>query len=78
VKTPAICLLTLAAELSMHPLQAHCRLGLRTLYTTSDQPQQARTALSTATEMYRAMTLWLSQAEAAQIGEAVRPAGRVP
>jgi hypothetical protein len=38
--------------------------------------------LSTATGMYRAMamTLWLSQAEAAlaQIGKAVRPAGGVP
>jgi hypothetical protein len=74
--------LALAEVLGMRPLQAHCHLGLGTLYITSDQPQQARAALSTATEMYRAMamTLWLSQAEAAlaQIGEAVRPAGGVP
>ena len=44
--------------------------------------EEARAALSTAVEMYRAMamTLWLPQAEAAlaQTGEAARPAGGVP
>jgi hypothetical protein len=62
----------------MHPLQAHCHLGFGTLYATTGQRQQARAALSTAIDMYRAMamTLWLSQAEAAlaQAGEAARPA----
>ena len=59
--------LALAEELGMRPLQAHCHLGLGTLYATTGQRQQARTALSTAIDLYRAMdmTLWLPQAEAA-------------
>jgi class 3 adenylate cyclase/tetratricopeptide (TPR) repeat protein len=74
--------LALAEEAGMRPLQAHCHLGLGRLYATTGQQEQARVALSTATEMYRAMamTLWLPQAEAAlaQRGEVDRPAGRVP
>ena len=73
---------TLAEELGMRPLQAHCYLGLGTLYAKAGQWAQARTALVTAIELYRAMemTCWLPQAEAAlaQIGEAERPAGGVP
>ena len=59
--------LALAEELGMRPLQAHCHLGLGTLYATTGQRQQARTALSAAIDLYRAMdmTLWLPQAEAA-------------
>jgi class 3 adenylate cyclase/tetratricopeptide (TPR) repeat protein len=59
--------LALAEELGMRPLQAHCHLGLGTLYVTTGQWQQARTALATAIDLYRAMdmTLWLPQAEAA-------------
>jgi class 3 adenylate cyclase/tetratricopeptide (TPR) repeat protein len=59
--------LALAEALGMRPLQAHCHHGLGTLYATVDQRAQARTALSTAIEMYRAMdmTFWLPQAEAA-------------
>jgi tetratricopeptide (TPR) repeat protein len=59
--------LVLAEELGMRPLQAHCHLGLGTLYTTTGQQEQARTELATAIEMYRAMemTFWLPQAEAA-------------
>jgi hypothetical protein len=51
----------------MRPLQAHCHLGLGTLYTRIGQPEQARTALSAAIGLYRAMemTFWLPQAEAA-------------
>ena len=45
--------LTLADELGMRPLQAHCHRGLGTLYATTGQREQARTALSTAIEMYR-------------------------
>ena len=64
--------LTLAEELGMRPLQAHCHLGLGTLYATTGQRDQARTALSTAIALYRAMdmTFWLPQAEAAlaQVG----------
>jgi class 3 adenylate cyclase/tetratricopeptide (TPR) repeat protein len=57
--------LTLADELGMRPLQAHCHRGLGTLYATTGQPEQARTELSTAIEMYRYMdmTFWLPQAE---------------
>ena len=57
--------LTLAEELGMHPLQAHCHLGLGTLYLTLGQQEQARAALFTAIDLYRAMdmTLWLPQAE---------------
>jgi tetratricopeptide (TPR) repeat protein len=59
--------LALAEELGMRPLQAHCHLGLGTLYRETDQPEQARVALTTAIELYRAMdmTFWLPQAEAA-------------
>jgi uncharacterized protein HemY len=51
----------------MRPLQAHCYRGLGTLYATTGQWEQARTALSTAIEMYRAMdmTFWFPQTEAA-------------
>jgi len=58
--------LALAEELGMRPLQAHCHLGLGTLYAITGQREQARTALTTAIDLYRAMdmTLWLPQAEA--------------
>jgi tetratricopeptide (TPR) repeat protein len=59
--------LALAEELGMRPLQAHCHRGLGTLYTATGQREQARTALSTAIEMYRSMemTFWLPETEAA-------------
>jgi tetratricopeptide (TPR) repeat protein len=59
--------LTLTEALGMRPLQAHCHLGLGTLYATVGQRAQAHAALTTAIEMYRAMdmTFWLHQAEAA-------------
>ncbi len=59
--------LTLAEELGMRPLQAHCHRGLGTLYAKTGQQEQARAELSTAIEMYHAMdmTFWLPQAEAA-------------
>jgi len=59
--------LALAEELGMRPLQAHCHRGLGTLYAATGQREQARTALSTASAMYRAMdmTFWLPQTEAA-------------
>ena len=64
--------LTLADELGMRPLQAHCHLGLGTLYRQMGRGEEARAALSTAIELYRAMdmTFWLPQAEAvlAQVG----------
>jgi tetratricopeptide (TPR) repeat protein len=59
--------LTLAEELGMRPLVAHCQRGLGTLYATIGQQEQARTALSTAIEMYQSMdmTFWLPQTETA-------------
>jgi tetratricopeptide (TPR) repeat protein len=57
--------LALAEELGMRPLQAHCHLGLGTLYAKTGQREQVRAELSTAIELYRAMdmTFWLPQAE---------------
>jgi class 3 adenylate cyclase/tetratricopeptide (TPR) repeat protein len=59
--------LALAEELGMRPLQAHCHLGLGTLYAKTGRREQARTELSAAITLYRAMdmTFWLPQAEAA-------------
>jgi DNA-binding winged helix-turn-helix (wHTH) protein/class 3 adenylate cyclase/tetratricopeptide (TPR) repeat protein len=59
--------LTLADELSMRPLQAHCYSGLGTLYAKIGQREQARAALASALELYRAMemTFWLPEAESA-------------
>jgi Flp pilus assembly protein TadD len=39
----------------MLPLQAHCHRGLGTLYATAGRREQARTALSTAIDLYCAM-----------------------
>jgi tetratricopeptide (TPR) repeat protein len=64
--------LALAVELGMRPLQAHCHLGLGTLYATTGPREQARAELSAAIDLYRAMemTYWLPEAEAAlmQVG----------
>jgi len=59
--------LTLAEELGMRPLQAHCHRGLGTLYATTGQGEQARAELSAAIALYRAMDMafWLLQTEAA-------------
>ena len=58
---------TLATELGMRPLQAHCHRGLGTLYSQTEQLEQARAELSMAIEMYRdmEMTFWLPETEAA-------------
>ena len=45
-----------AEALGMPPLQAHCYLGLSTLYATTGQRQQARIALAAAIALYRAWT----------------------
>jgi tetratricopeptide (TPR) repeat protein len=64
--------LALAEELGLRPLQAHCHLGLGTLYAKTGQQEQAHAELSAAIDLYRAMdmTFWLPQAEAslAQVG----------
>jgi tetratricopeptide (TPR) repeat protein len=66
-ETPYQQALALAEELGMRPLQAHCHLGLGTLYAKISRPEQARAELSAAIDIYRAMkmTFWLPQAEAA-------------
>jgi tetratricopeptide (TPR) repeat protein len=58
---------TLAEELGMRPLQAHCHRGLGTLYAKIGQAEQARTALAASIALYRDMdmTLWLPETEAA-------------
>jgi tetratricopeptide (TPR) repeat protein len=59
--------LTLAEELGMRPLQAHCHRGLGTLYAKTVHREQARAELFAAIDLYRAMdmTFWLPQAEVA-------------
>ena len=59
--------LALAEERGMRPLQAHCHLGLGTLYAKTKQREQAHAELSAAIALYRAMamTFWVPQAEAA-------------
>jgi hypothetical protein len=59
--------LTLADELGMRPLQAHCHRGLGTFYATIGCQAEARDELDTAITLCRAMemTFWLPQAEAA-------------
>ena len=51
----------------MRPLQAHCHLGLGSLYAKTGRPEPARAELSAAITLYRAMdmTFWLPQAEVA-------------
>jgi tetratricopeptide (TPR) repeat protein len=58
--------LTLADELGMRPLVAHCHRGRGTLYAATGQQEQARAELSAAIVLYRAMdmTFWLPQTEA--------------
>jgi tetratricopeptide (TPR) repeat protein len=61
--------LTLAEELGMRPLQAHCHRGLGMLYAATGRQEQTRAALAAAIDLYHAMdmTFWLSQAEAALV-----------
>jgi class 3 adenylate cyclase/tetratricopeptide (TPR) repeat protein len=59
----------LAEDLGMRPLQAHCHLGLGTLYQKLGRDQEAQAELETAAEAYRAMEMpyWLEKAEAALV-----------
>jgi tetratricopeptide (TPR) repeat protein len=58
--------LSLAEELEMRPLQAHCHLGLGKLYRRIGRAEDARVELATAMAMLRemGMTFWLPDAEA--------------
>ena len=57
--------MTLASELEMRPLVAHCHLGLGRLYRRTGKPEQAQEHLTTATAMYgeMGMTYWLEKLE---------------
>ena len=59
--------LALAEALGMRPLVAHCHHGLGLLFAQTDRTAQARPALATALDLYRAMdmTFWLPQVQAA-------------
>jgi len=56
---------TLAEELGMRPLVAHCHAGLGKLYRRTGKRQKAEEHLTIATTMYREMemTHWLEKAE---------------
>jgi predicted RNA polymerase sigma factor len=58
--------LALAEALGMRPLQAHCHGSMGTLFAQLGQREQARTELTAAIALYRAMemTFWLPQMEA--------------
>ena len=57
--------MTLAEELGMRPLVAHCHLGLGKLYRSTGRWPQAQEHLTTATTLFREMDMrfWLEQAE---------------
>jgi len=59
---------TMATELGMRPLAAHCHLGLGKLYRRTGKRDAARGHLATATTMYREMGMmyWLERTEAEQ------------
>jgi class 3 adenylate cyclase/tetratricopeptide (TPR) repeat protein len=59
--------LTLAEELSMRPLVAHCHLGLGKLHRRTGDHAKAQEHLTTAITMYRemGMAFWLEKARAA-------------
>jgi DNA-binding NtrC family response regulator/tetratricopeptide (TPR) repeat protein len=58
--------MTMARELGMRPLVAHCHLGLARLHRRTGQRQEADENLAAATTMYREMDMrfWLERAEA--------------
>jgi sugar phosphate isomerase/epimerase len=62
--------LTLAQELGMRPVQAHCHLALGNFSAQVNDPSKARSELLKAAELYRLMSMpfWLSKAETA-LGE---------
>jgi hypothetical protein len=56
----------MAIQMEMRPLQAHCHLGLGTLYRRIGRLGEARAELTGAVGMLRemGMTFWLPEAEA--------------
>jgi tetratricopeptide (TPR) repeat protein len=58
--------MTLASELEMRPLVAHCHFGLSRLHRRTGKPQRAQEHLTTAAAMYGEMDMrfWFEQAQA--------------
>jgi predicted RNA polymerase sigma factor len=58
--------LSMAEELGMRPLAAHCHAALARLYRRGGKPDEARAEHTAATTMYREMDMrfWLEKAEA--------------
>jgi tetratricopeptide (TPR) repeat protein len=58
--------MTLASELEMRPLVAHCHFGFSRLYRRTGKREQAQEHLTTATAMYgeMGMRFWMEQAQA--------------
>ena len=58
--------MTLASELEMRPLVAHCHVGLARLYRHTGKREQAQEHLTTATAIYGEMDMrfWLERARA--------------
>jgi thioredoxin-like negative regulator of GroEL len=56
--------LTLATDLGMRPLVAHCHLGLGKLYRRTGKRDEAHEHLTTATAMYREMDMRFSLEQA--------------
>jgi tetratricopeptide (TPR) repeat protein len=66
--------MTLASELEMRPLVAHCHLGLGRLYRRTGKRGQAQEHLTTATAMYGEMDMPFSL-EGVHVSERCRPSG---
>ena len=62
--------MTLASELGMRSLLAHCHLGLGKLYRRSGHHAKAQEHLTTAATMYREMDMrfWVQKADAELAG----------
>ena len=62
--------LTLAEELGLRPLAAHCHLGRGSIYQRVGRNERLQAELESAAEMYRAMEMpfWLDKAVAALAG----------
>ncbi len=60
--------MTLADELGMRPLLAHCHLGLGKLFRQTGDHAKAQECLATAAAMYREMDMrfWLEKAESVE------------
>jgi hypothetical protein len=63
--------MSLAENMGMRPLVAHCHFGLGSLYSRVDRPLDARKHAAAAAAMYREMGMeyWLGTATAASDDE---------